>query len=411
MSQSARHPTQSTSRKRQITGCLLTFLLTLSWTESHAAYNAAITNVLDAADGENRFDLRLDVGYRRTATYARITRENVVEGKKVFADELTYNQVVQQLDMSLALGLYRDLELQFSLPYTFQKTSRYTYSNGVSEENSTVTRDPFVGGPLFAVPYQTYQRGIDRLDISIAYNPFNDQRDDTKPTWLLRLTYGAPIGPAFKPQSGNADEVASLNGLNAQNPAPIGEKAHRLTFETALSKRFASIEPYGGFNYTIPFAAAGSATGFQPSQTFTALLGAEFIPWEAGRLKERRVSFDIRLFSNYITAGRIYSELTNPLLKLTAADQHAALGGHLAILIQPIRYLRINAGISVNYATPHTLTNESVGSDKNQDGVVNLSDPKERNTLYNSAYDSVGHRFRAEDTVTYSIYAGLALTL
>ena len=378
---------------------------------------AQVTDVADAADPGNVIDFNAQVGFSRTQRNARITRENVVNGRQQFANELSYSQVQNQLDIKAQLSLYHDLELNFYMPYIFNQDASWGYASGVSTANSSITTDPTTGGPLFAVPYHSYKRGLDHADFGIAWSPFNDTRDDTKPTWTLRLTYGAPLGAAYKPvrDANNPSNDAQLansaaNGRNASQPAGLSDRTHQIKMETDLSKRMGYLEPYVTVKLMVPIVDGSGIKNLQPPITGGLSSGFEIVPWE--NVKERqRLSLDFRGSFTYIGPGRYYTEVTDPLRQITFMENYANFTGGFHLLLQAVEYVRFTAGVTFGYDTSHILTNENVGNDVNGDGVVDLNDPKERNPLYNSSVDAIGHRLRVEASTVFNFYVTLAITL
>lgn len=379
-------------------------------------HTAQLTDVADAAEQDNPFDFNASVGFRRVVKRTRITREAFVDGQQTFADELTRNEVTQALDIRAQIALYHDLELNFFLPYTFNQDTDYDFRTGVPPELSTVRTDPTTGSPLFDVPYKTYKRGLTELQFGAAWSPFNDQRDDTKPTWTLRFAYSFPVGAAYKPvRDGNdatndatlAQDVA--NGRDPNNPAPLGDKVHRLKFETGFSKRFSVVDPYVTLNYVQPIADRSGMAGHTPPIQGGFTAGVEIIPWDTPS-ERQRLSFDIRVSTQFTGSGRTYSELTDTLRQLTYVDNYATFTAGAYLVFQPIQYVRLHAGISIGHDTQHIVTNENPGT-PGDDGVVDLNNSDERNPNYRPEIDSPGRRFRVEDTTIFTWYVALQLML
>ncbi|MCC6806000.1 MAG: hypothetical protein IT381_01140 [Deltaproteobacteria bacterium] len=377
-------------------------------------HTAQLTDVADAAEPDNPFDFNASVGFRRTVRRARITREAFVDGQATFADELTMNQVTQALDIRAQIALYHDLEFNFYMPYVFNQDADWDFR--VPRELSTIVTDPTLGTALFDVPYRSYKRGLQSLDFGLAWSPFNDQRDDTKPTWTIRFTYSFPVGAAFAPIRDGADPVADAalaqdvaNGRDPNNPAAVGDKVHRLRFETSFSKRFLVFDPYVTLSYTHAIADRAGITGHTPPLTGGFTTGIEIIPWDTPA-ERQRLSFDLRLSASFVGPGRTYSELTDPLRQLTYVDNYATLTAGAYLVFQPIQYVRLSAGISVGHDTQHLITNENPGN-PGADGVVDLNDPNERNPNYRGELDSPGRRFRVEDTTIFTWYVSLQLML
>lgn len=378
-------------------------------------HTAQVTDVADAAEPENPFDFNASVGFRRVLRRSRITREYVDGGRATFADELSYSQVQQILDIRAQVSLFHDLELNFFLPYTFNVNTAYQYTDGLTAANSTVTNDPNFGGALFNVPYETRRGGLTSMDLGLAWSPFNDQRDDTKATWTIRATYSIPIGAAFRPvRSADRIEDANLvndpaNGNLLDSPAAAGDKVHRVRLETGFSKRFSVFDPYVMFNYVQPIADASGMARHTPPITGGFITGFEVVPWDSPS-ERQRFSLDLRIGAQFTGSGRTYSELTDALRQLTFVDNYATFTGGVHMVFQPIQYLRLSAGVSLGHDTQHLVTNENPGT-PGADGVVDLNDPAEANPDYRNEIDLPGRRFRVEDTTIFTWYVGLQLLL
>src|SRR4051812_6086658 len=116
---------------------LLVSLVLAAPTAAHpSGLTAQVTDVADAADDDNPFDFNASVGYTRVQRRAKITRENVLNGQSVFADELSYAEVINQLDIKAQISIYHDLELNWHLPYVFTKDASWDYRSQVGVGNS-----------------------------------------------------------------------------------------------------------------------------------------------------------------------------------------------------------------------------------------------------------------------------------
>lgn len=366
-----------------------------------SSMTAQATDVLDAADVGNAFDFNASIGFSRTQRFAKITRENVVNGTTQFADELSFGDVRQQLDIRAALSLYHDLELNFYLPYVITQDGSLDYAANVSATNSSVTTDPTTGGPLFSVPYRSFKSGLEHLYVGAAWSPLNDSRDDTKPTWTLRFTYGIPLGAAFRPDRNDP--------TNSTRRAPVSDRTHRLRWETSLSKRLGYLDPYFSMHVMLPLAD-GSIRNLNPAINAGFYTGFEIVPWDVPD-KRQRVSLDFRFGGAYVGPGRQYSELSDALRQLTATENYAQVYTGFHFLLQAVEYVRFTAGVTLAHDTPHMLTTESVGNDRDGNGRVDLDNAAEVNPLHVDAFDRPGRRFRVENMVNVSFYVGLAITL
>jgi len=90
---------------------------------------------------------------------------------------------------------------------------------------------------------------------------------------------------------------------------------------------------------------------------------------------------------------------------ITDVEGYASIGGHTGFNLQFSPYVKFQFATFLRYQTPHYITAASAGRDADGDGVVNLDpDPDapavaERNPNYNLALDSVGSRFRFENSL------------
>jgi len=368
---------------------------------------AAVTDVLDAADKNNPFDLHIEASYRYVRKTAQIMRESVIAERAALSHELDYQSVTHYLDTKLRVGLYHDLELNAFLPIALSQDNAWHYANGVSANNSLITVDPFTQKSLFATPYKSYKSGLSSFDIGLSWGVFNQHRDDTKPSWTVSLSYRAPIGAAFAPVEADPSHVN--NGTDSAKRAAIGDKAHRVIFSTALSKRFGMVEPYLSLTYRLPIVAGAAVSGYMPSHEGDMFAGIEITPWQDEQTTQR-ITFDIRGISQYVSSGRVYSELTDPLRRLTLAGDYAVLGGRVAILAQFHSYIRLVAGLDVTHQLSHFLTLESAGTDKNGNGIVDLNDPQELNPYYRDYIDRPGSRFRVDKTLNLQFFISAIAT-
>jgi hypothetical protein len=109
---------------RLSTVLLVCGLVAVSSQPSHAA---EATDVLDAIDGDDLFDAHIELTYRGQIKTAKITREDVradflgPDGKRgaaVDVVEFLYFEHSHQVIPRLRIGIFQDVELFISLPYT-----------------------------------------------------------------------------------------------------------------------------------------------------------------------------------------------------------------------------------------------------------------------------------------------------
>jgi hypothetical protein len=74
--------------------------------------------VLDALDTGDPFDANIELNYLGHAKVAKITREDVRDGRNVDVVEFLYAEHSHQVMPKLRVGIFQDVELFISLPYT-----------------------------------------------------------------------------------------------------------------------------------------------------------------------------------------------------------------------------------------------------------------------------------------------------
>ncbi|MEE2789716.1 MAG: hypothetical protein VX589_20415, partial [Myxococcota bacterium] len=129
------------------------FISLLTTLVCYAPLHAAeVTDVIDAADGDDPFDLRAEVEFRRSLRRAKITREfqcgyaefannstgldpcpgGPQYGSLLHVKELRFERVVQELVPTLRFGLWHDLELLIEAPIVLanEQTVRFAGNGG-----------------------------------------------------------------------------------------------------------------------------------------------------------------------------------------------------------------------------------------------------------------------------------------
>ena len=318
------------------------------------------TDVIDAFDDDDPFDLNAHIGYSRTADRGTIQREVTdpithERGRDKIADS---EQITSQLMFGLDVGLFKDVMAFIRLPLILSDSRKLSVPGGTSAADLNSPKgplsDPFDygggSGPLFSVPFNSPTRaGFDYIGIGGAWAVLNQQRHPWQPTWIFLLEGRRAIGTPLKPcQQVNGKTVCG-------NKAPGGEDIDGdgvpdgtadsfsgqsagsskgfsgISFETRLSRRYRYVEPYMGLGVLIQWASTaqkyfnpgGKLDGninSLPSQTATATLGSSVIPWE-NRGRHQRFSLDLRTTATYLSQGHDYSALYDAL----GTSKHAEL--------------------------------------------------------------------------------------
>lgn len=438
---------------------------------SSSAYAHRLTDVLDAADGDNIIDFVGEVSWRRTLRRAKITRDfNCLPGRGLEAEscpsapasgellnvkELRYERIRHEITPRFRLGLWHDLELSITMPIVADDTQDIRFAgNGGKSDGIVVTGNNSTIAPdegrqqLFPVPVPGLpsRSGFGDMEFMIRYAPISQQRDDQRGDWVLELGYRAPTGEVMK--HGNTG---------------VGRGVHELIVATALSRRFRYVDPYARIEAVFPFAASDSLFqdyGFAQEYTAPGIrgsfdFGAEFIPFEDTK-QGFKFFIALGLGATYQAEGRDYSELFDALAigsrscsasaspqgynncavynqhskssvsgkgidGITTVENFMQLRGSLALGAQLGPYFRLGIDLSLAHDTEHYLSNASIGKviPHPEDGVgggrVELTgdprfDANEHNPTYSSAIDEPGRRLRVEETTIFGFGISAAAT-
>lgn len=320
---------------------------------------AEVTQVVDAFDDDDPFDLHLSLGYQQTWKSAKIRRESSIRQAGLTdggytSDNLNiaqYTETTSRLNTRAAIGVYKDIQLVFRLPIILSNKRKLEGLDG-SDKVQSIALEGAPGEQLFRLPFESPTRsGIEYLAIGLDVAIMNQFRDLTKPTWVVgietRLNVSEPMhacnastsglnqaGPQKKcahpadiNRNGAQDPQYAVNGDNLEG-SDLGERepgvsrgTTGLEAHTYLSKRIKYIEPYGGFRALFEFQndssdygqtdLKGSLVNHPPLQG-SIILGLNVIPWEI-RDQFQRVTIDFRFTGSYRTEGRDYSELFDPI--------------------------------------------------------------------------------------------------
>ncbi|MCP3142005.1 hypothetical protein [Pyxidicoccus xibeiensis] len=406
-----------------------------------AASAADITRIASSFEDDDPFDLFIDVGFERTQTRAKIIREQVgpvAEGSTSRdVAGLWYKGVDARLNLELSFGLYRDLEFSFKLPLVFQQNERWDYTsnfspsvNGtcVNADGTPIGGCSLEGGAagraLFGMPQESFRGGLGNVHFGLAYAFFSQEKDVTKPTWIVGLDYEAPTAKQRDP---------SVDTTNPDNRGNVGDRVHKYQLYTSFSRRMGVAEPYFKAHYTIPVRGPGiysncdqadpellpdaqnlgaqgncftgpwtrKELGIKAPSQGGMLFGIELVPFDKPE-KGQRFALDLRTIGNYVGRGRYYNELSSALRKLLTSEDYFQVGGMLGVNARAAESFTIRAAGTFLYNTDHTLTSEDIGKDVSGDGDVD-ADPgsPELNPSFDWRYDLVSRRFRAVESTSF----------
>lgn len=424
------------------------------------------TTVIDAFDDDDPFDANLLVGLRQTWKSANIRRESNLQQNGLATGGFTpasenvarFSQSLSILDLGADVGLYRDLALSLRLPVILADARELSDLDG-STRNPERLQDPS-GDALFGVPFKSPTRsGVDWLGIGLAYAIFNQQRDPTKPTWVV----GAETRIAIGERMHACNEAAANRCPDPQNPGGPGRDPgisrgmNAYILKTVFSRRFGYVEPYTGFRLQAEVPQSNSDFGRtsglkgnllnNPPVVGTVTMGVEVFPYE-NREAFQRVSLDFQVRGSYHSPGRDYSELFDALGSsqarslrsgnpasyrgnadgpISVADPNApkvyftgvtdqqafgSFGGSVGVTWQTGRYVKFNGGMGLTHVQSHLVTaadacNPDLRSDAGASGpcragngtVTGIPNPNHRPVI-----DLPGHRFSVDDTLLVDLW-------
>jgi hypothetical protein len=308
-----------------------------------------VTNVIDAFDDGDQFDLNVSLDFSFQSKSAKILRETAIPQAGLATGGYTsrlmnvgqYSSQLATLTPRIDIGLYHDLAIYARLPIILsysQKIDSIKDKAGVDTGDHQATI--LAGNPgeqLFSLPFKSPDRsGIDYLALGFDFDIFNQARDRSKPTWLFgaeaRIAIGDPMhacnpavtglpcaAPGDINRTGKNDNQYDAADLAARQ-AGVTRGTIGLEVHTILSKRAKYIEPYGGFSALVEFYNSddfkltqldGSLVNHPPIHG-KMILGTMIIPWE-NREKFARFTLDFRFTGEYVSEGRDYSELFDAL--------------------------------------------------------------------------------------------------
>jgi hypothetical protein len=379
------------------------------------AETTSFTDVADAFDDDDPFDLNLHLEFVRSQTDARIQREvatpGALPGRPNYVDIADARHLVNTLVLGADVGLWHDLALYARLPLVL--------SDERSLRGLVNTPADVLASLPFSVPFTSPTRsGLDSLHLGAAWAITNQFRSPSSPTWVLMLEGRFALGPALRPCSSgtltspldptNSGTCRSSYGMDGapryDSGGPgVSRGTNGLRIETRASRRFRYVEPYAGLAFQIEWPAASERL-FVPSGNIagvvntippilgTATAGVAIVPWEH-RGRYQRFVIDARAIFTYVSEGRNWSPLfdalgtsssrglTDPRCEidpgaagcspanpqwaalrkgyfygLTDEQAHARLGGRVAVEMQAARYVRFSVAAGLFYTTAHLLT-------------------------------------------------------
>lgn len=388
----------------------------------------AYTDVIDAADGEDRLDINVQVAYEREVDRGTIRREITDPAGERRREKLAESErVVSQLMLGADIGLYKDLMAFMRVPLILRDTRELSLARAVSASEATsLLEDPLHGGGSFALPLRAPDRaGFDYMAFGGAVAVTSQERRAWLPTWVFVLEGRRAIGKLQRPCQvvdgdsmcrGPSGSETSPEATSKKGASGVSRGVSALVLETRVSKRFRQAEPYAGLGVLIEWASTAKRAfdvggGFKesaPSRQLTLTLGGEIIPWEH-RGRHQRVSIDARFASTYLTSGLDYSALYDalgsaaqegPRRGLTTLGARMKVGGRLGVEVRAARYVRFTLGAGMWGVSAHALSSASLCSGST--GGLADADSCRR---YRPSIDAPGRRFWMTGELLWELYA------
>lgn len=405
---------------------------------------ADVTRVASSFEDDDPFGMFIDAGLSHSRRRTKIIREalpTTAGETREYKPELWYQSYDTRLELDVAFGIAQDVELSFGLPLVLFQDESWDFVSGTDASNSTITNNclnangtaipgcnPATGAgavPLFNVPLETFRGGIGNMRFGFAWSIFNQRKDETKPTWVVGLDYEAPTAKLLDPSVlTSTDERGN-----------IGDRVHKYTVYTALSRQIGLADPYFRMHYTVPVRGPGAwtncnnrdvvpqnlghprncglpewdrkETGIQAPHVAGVMFGSEFqvLDHPVGKFK-----LDLRALSNYVSEGRYYNELSGALRKLLQTGDYLQVGGQLAVTAQLYEFLSVRGSGMYLYNTDHVLTDEKIGKDLDGNGAVDITgNPAELNPNFDYRTDFVSRRFHATESKDFRLEVSATL--
>ncbi len=420
---------------------------------------AEVTTVVDAFDRDDPFDLHIFAGFSQYWKRADIHRETELNqpglstgGFAANTENIAkFSQDLSILNVGADIGIFRDLALTFRLPIILSDSRGLSDLNG-SSKNPQRYSDP-TGAPLVTVPFTSPTRsGIDYFAVGLDWAPVNQQRDFTKPTWVIgvegRFGIGDPLH-ACNATGGGTPVCPDPAGTGPNRTPGVSRAMYSLDARTVISRRFGYVEPYTGIDALFEFPRSDSDFGSvnprgalvsTPPIVGAFTIGIEVIPWERREAFQRLV-FDVKVQGIYNSPGREYSELFDALgssaaptlrnpnpsswisdgkggsmadpnsqkVYFTGITDQAGYGAFVAqasVTWMAGEYVKFNLGGGVRVNQSHVVTaadpcNPNIPADATTSGpctsrgtITGVPDPN-----YRAVLDTPGRRFSVDNTV------------
>jgi hypothetical protein len=385
-------------------------------------------------------DWTVSLSYLHESEQGALKREYQAQdagGHTQLVSDLLYQRTRDVMQLRGEAGLLRDLSLftvmsivvsdQSSLDFDRSQDCAARPELCVNEMSSTTLRDgilPGYGQASFGFdaessdPQHLFHRpsgrvfrgptryGFEYLGLGVSWAPSNQARDDTKPTWVLRLETRFSV----------ASDMRFDRAAPKQNTG-VGLGSHQLILSTWFSRRFGPIEPCVGGWVLLPWIygssplnAPGLSGGAQKRLVFQA--GVEATVWR-DEPSRNRVVYELRGQAELRLSGLAHSPLwealsgdsrcpkdpnacragvdldlngdgvvDRPNPGVTRSPSYGLIGGETGFGVQMASHVRLRGLFGFFFQQVHDLTDGSSG---------------------NLVFDVPGRRYRVEGTYLWRL--------
>ncbi len=319
-------------------------------------------------------------------------------GRVGLVSDLLYQRSRDVIQLRGEAGLFKDLSLftVLSIVASDQRSLDFNQGNNCASQpngcvdgtNSTTLRDHILPGygTLTSSPTAfrgPTRRGFEYWALGANWAVFNQARDDTKPTWILR----------FETRLSLAEDMRFDPAAPTKNTG-VGLGYHQFILSTLVSRRFGPLEPYTGAWVVLPvltggspYSAPGLSGGAQKRLGFET--GMEATLWH-DQQAHRRVAYELRgqaeLRLDGLEQGPLWEALsgdsrcaTNPTYCRPGVDQdstgaarpnpgvthspsYGQIGGDTGLVIQIGPHARLRSLFGLFWQQSHDLTDGSSGN-------------------------------------------------
>ncbi len=356
-------------------------------------YAAEVTEVADAFDPKNPYDINLNIQFVNQHHFSNIKREYnnynqdqwytdnngqkyyTTDSRRVETLEFKGNPAAEYkstLLLSGEVGLYKNLSVSFDLPFVL--TDEYSLKTMNSDKSKSLKGQGYI--PDYdQLKYN--HKGVGDISFGTQWAPFDQSRGVDAFSWLLGLKVKFPTGEVADPEGMNTTENGAL--IVAGKEGGVGDGLFMFYLRTAVSKKYEVSEPYLQFQVGLP--AKGSKTIIdKPKKEYALNMGSDFSVWEKPEDKQK-ITIRTDLEMKYVTKGNSYNTITdarwvyddnNPFgysenemdkNKLGMEDPYLETTFMFKPQFKVAKFVQFGAFASVGYRHKHYLTNASTGDD------------------------------------------------